>query len=597
MLGVVRSDTYRGLEHPWTLAAVGALVGTAASIFRARFSPTARSRVAAIVASSVALSVGFLSPTRFFDVVMPAVVWAPVLMAAATCDFVWLPIMWALSFGGVIVRHGWVPAMHSPATILTSVLILGLVMLVRWLHDAGMREAAASQARSLFATFHDALTGLPNRHRFVQRLQEALAAPGAGVAVLRVDLDEFGPLNRALGRATGDAVLRAVADTVRLAVGPSAKLARAGADDFLILLPDQPDASRAEHLATTLLESLEAPRDIAGRTLHLTARIGVAYARPGEVSDAESLLQRAERAMSDARAGGRRRVSIEASAPEAPADDRSFRISQALRGACKRGELSIVYQPIVHLGTGRVSKGEALVRWTHPELGAVGPAEFIPIAEANGTIHELGDWVLVQAARQAALWRSRGASDFVVSVNRSPVQFHADGDGSHPCLERLREAGVSPECVVLELTEGVFLDTDASTRERLETLRRAGIGLSLDDFGTGYSSIGHLHGFDLDVVKIDRRFVQSLANGPKDRVLCESILGMAHALGLTVVAEGVETEEQRAILTALGCDYAQGYLFGRPMPPSRMAEVLLAAGPGLESGHTRPGSPVLQTRE
>jgi predicted signal transduction protein with EAL and GGDEF domain len=153
--------------------------------------------------------------------------------------------------------------------------------------------------------------------------------------------------------------------------------------------------------------------------------------------------------MSDARAGGRRRVSIEASAPEAPADDRSIRISQALRGACKRGELSIVYQPIVHLGTGRVSKGEALVRWTHPELGAVGPAEFIPIAEANGTIHELGDWVLVQAARQAALWRSRGASDFVVSVNRSPVQFHADGDGSHPCLERLREAGVSPECVVL----------------------------------------------------------------------------------------------------------------------------------------------------
>jgi diguanylate cyclase (GGDEF)-like protein len=522
-------------------------------------------------------------------------------MAAATCDFVWVPVMGALSFGGVIVRHGWVPALRSPATIVTSALILGLVLLVRWLHDAGMREAAASHARSIHATFHDALTGLPNRHRFVQRLQQALSTSTTGVAVLRIDLDEFGPLNRALGRAAGDAVLRSVADTLRLATGPAESLARAGADDFLVLLTDQPDASRGERLATTLLESLEAPRVIAGRTLHLTARVGVAFARAGEVSDAESLLQRAERAMSDARAAGVHRISLETSAPEAPANDRAFQISQALRGACARGEMSIVYQPIVDLGTGRVTKGEALVRWTHPELGAVGPAEFIPIAEANGTIHEIGDWVLVHAARQAAAWRARGAHDFVVSVNRSPVQFRTDGDGPHPCLERLREAGVTPDCVVLELTEGVFLDTDASMRKRLETLRTAGIGLSLDDFGTGYSSLGHLHGFDLDVVKIDRRFVQNLANGPKDRVLCESIVGMAHALGLSVVAEGVETEEQRAILAALGCDYAQGYLLGRPMPAKPMGELVLSPGHVTPSSQpeprrAQPGSPVLQTR-
>jgi len=600
-LGVVASDTYRGLEHPWALVAVGALVGTAAIVFRAQFSPTGRSRVAAVTAMTLAIAIGFLCPSRFFDLVMPSIVWAPVLMAAATCEFVWIPLAWGLSFGSVLVRHGWVPALRAPATVMTSVLLLGLVLLVRWLHDAGMREAAKSQARSIFATFHDALTGLPNRHRFVQRLQKALSASEAGVAVLRVDLDEFGPLNRALGRSVGDAVLRSVADTLRAAVGPGDALARAGADDFLVLLAGHSDASRAERLATALLEALEAPRDVDGSVLHVTARVGVAFARPGEVSDAESLLQRAERAMSDARAGGRRLVAIEASAPEAPANDRSFRVSQALRGACTRGELSVVYQPIVHLGTGRVSKGEALVRWTHPELGAVGPGEFIPIAEANGTIHEIGDWVLEQAAQQAATWRRDGASDFVVSVNRSPVQFHADGDGPHPCLERLRALAIDPACLVLELTEGVFLDTDASTRGRLEGLRAAGIGLSLDDFGTGYSSIGHLHGFDLDVVKIDRRFVQTLATGPKDRVLCESIIRMAHALELVVVAEGVETDEQRKILQALGCDYAQGYLFGRPMPAQQMGELVLSPGHVTPSSQPEPrrapsGDPVLQTR-
>jgi diguanylate cyclase (GGDEF)-like protein len=602
--GVVHIDNYRGLVHPWTLAAIGVVIGVAALIFRTQFSPTSRGRVATAVAVGLSVTVGYLLPAGFFDVVIPAVVWAPVLIAAATCEFRWIPIAWALSFGSVVVRHGWVPALRAPSTIITSALLLGLVLIVRRLHDDGLREAAASHARSLFATFHDALTGLPNRHRFVQRLQGALSArgaPNAGVAVLRVDLDEFGPLNRALGRGVGDAVLRSVADTLRAAVGPGDALARAGADDFLVLLAEQPDASRAERLATALLEALEAPRDVDGRLLHVTARVGVAFARPGEVSDAESLLQRAERAMSDARAGGRRLVAIEASAPEAPANDRAFRISQALRGACARGELSVVYQPIVHLGTHRVTKGEALVRWTHPELGAVGPGEFIPIAEANGTIHEIGDWVLEQATRQATAWRRAGASDFVVSVNRSPVQFHADGHGPHPCLERLRALAIEPACLVLELTEGVFLDTDASTRERLEGLRAAGIGLSLDDFGTGYSSIGHLHGFDLDVVKIDRRFVQTLETGPKDRVLCESIIRMAHALGLVVVAEGVETGEQRAILEALGCDYAQGYFFGRPMPAQQMGELVLSPGHVSPSSHPEsrsapPGGSVLQTR-
>jgi EAL domain-containing protein (putative c-di-GMP-specific phosphodiesterase class I) len=204
-------------------------------------------------------------------------------------------------------------------------------------------------------------------------------------------------------------------------------------------------------------------------------------------------------------------------------------------------------------------------------MGAVSPAEFIPIAEANGTIHDIGDWVFREAVRQTLAWRAAGASGFQISINRSPVQFREDPDSRHPCLLMLDELSAPGDAVVLEVTEGVLLDADPGTRDRLAALREAGIQLSLDDFGTGYSSIGQLHGFDMDLLKIDRRFVSGLTRGSKDYLLCESILRMAHSLGLQVVAEGIETEEQRALLEELGCDYGQGYLLGRPMPAEALA--------------------------
>jgi len=455
-----------------------------------------------------------------------------------------------------------------------------LVVFVRWLHDAGLREAAVAHGRLMQTLDSDALTSLPNRRRFLESVVEALRfLPRAkkGLAVLRVDLEQFGSLTTALGRDVGDDVLRQVGALLRATVRSTDVVARSGADDFLVLLFDLPSVVGAERVAAKLVERLEQALPAGTRTVHLSVRVGVAFVGADAVPDAERvddgaaerLVQRAETALARAKAGGRSRVAIEHGDHECQAQ-RRFVLSQDLREALDRHELSVVFQPIVELATGRVVKAEALVRWKHGTLGAVSPTEFIPIAETNGTIHSIGDWVFRVAVQQASAWRA-AAPGFQISINRSPLQFREDGDGRHPCLAMLDELGAPPDSVVLEVTEGVLLDANAPTKARLAALRAAGVQLSLDDFGTGYSSIGMLHGFDMDVVKIDRRFVQGLSRGGKDWVLCGSILTMAHALGLKVVAEGIETEEQRALLLELGCDYGQGYLLGRPMPAVDLA--------------------------
>jgi diguanylate cyclase (GGDEF)-like protein len=571
-LGWHVSDALRPVRNTGTLALGCGAAGVVAVLARRHFERTVGSVATVALCMGLAVLGAFSIQRPMVETVMPQVIWLPTMLAAVVCEIRWIPIVAATMFGILTLRLGDAPPLRSGFAWVNVATMTWLVWVVRWLHDKSLTEAERAHASVLHARDHDDLTHLPNRHRFETTLD---AAPiDAPRAVLRVDIEQFGVVSESVGRAAGDAILRDVAATVHANARHPDDAARAGGDDFLLLLRDTPvlDAERA---ATSLADALEAPREVEGRTVHLTVRIGIATVAAGERADAETVLQRADQAVLMAKRAGRRRIATLATASAEVSSERAFQLSQDLHGALGRGELHVVYQPIFDLVSGRATGAEALVRWTHPRLGPISPGEFIPIAEANGTIHAIGDWVFRTAASQAQAWRTAGADGFRMSINRSPVQFHADGDGPSPCVQTLAALGVDPDAVVLEITEGVLLDADACMHGRLTALRHAGVHLSLDDFGTGYSSIAQLHAIDLDVVKIDRRFVSGLAAGSKDHVLCESIVRMSHALGLRVVAEGIETEAQREHLRAMGCDAAQGYLLGRPMGADALERVLL----------------------
>nr|WP_315431666.1 EAL domain-containing protein [uncultured Albidiferax sp.] len=265
-----------------------------------------------------------------------------------------------------------------------------------------------------------------------------------------------------------------------------------------------------------------------------------------------------------AKGAGRNRFSFFTPALQEAAQTRA-RLAHDLRAGLQDQQFRLVYQPIVELATGSVHKAEALIRWQHPTRGLVSPAHFIPIAESSGLIVDIGEWVFQQAVRQVQTWRQNLHPDFQISVNKSPAQFHHDGHGLQPWASRLQAMGLPGACMVVEITEGLLLDTSTRVTDHLLALGGAGIQVSLDDFGTGYSSLSYLQKFDIDYLKIDQSFVRHLVPGATDLALCKAIIVMAHALGMKVVAEGVETTQQRDLLTAAGCDYAQGYLFSYPL--------------------------------
>jgi EAL domain-containing protein (putative c-di-GMP-specific phosphodiesterase class I) len=258
---------------------------------------------------------------------------------------------------------------------------------------------------------------------------------------------------------------------------------------------------------------------------------------------------------------------------------RRLRLTNDLRGALEAGQFSVHFQPIIALSTGRIHKAEALIRWNHAERGMVGPAEFIPLAEETGLINEIGDWVFKESARWAEHWRNRFAPDFQVSVNKSPVQFRSENRHfSSQWAEHLRGLGLPGGNIVIEITEGLLLNADTNVTDELLRLRDADIQVAIDDFGTGYSSLSYLKKFDIDYLKIDRSFVNNLETDPDNMALSEAIIVMAHKLGLKVIAEGVETEGQRSLLAGAGCDYAQGYLFSKAIPPEEFEKLLIAQG-------------------
>ncbi len=426
----------------------------------------------------------------------------------------------------------------------------------------------------------DTLTGLPNRDMFRDRLgQEVKKSIRAELplALLLVDLDQFKEVNDTLGHAVGDMLLIEAAHRISTCVRESDTVARLGGDEFTIVISEISDNTHVEDVAQKIISNLAEPFHLGNEVVYISASIGITL-YPNDSIDIDALMKNADQAMYAAKNKGRNRFSYFTPLLQDLAQ-RRLRLTNDLRGALEAGQFSVHFQPIVALATGRIHKAEALIRWHHSERGMVGPAEFIPLAEEAGLINEIGDWVFKESARWAEHWRKQFAPDFQVSVNKSPVQFRTENQHfSSKWAEHLRELGLPGGNMVIEITEGLLLKADANVTDELLRLRGADIQVAIDDFGTGYSSLSYLKKFNIDYLKIDRSFVNNLETDPDNMALSEAIIVMAHKLGLKVIAEGVETEGQRSLLAGAGCDFAQGYLFSKAIPPEEFERLLIAQG-------------------
>ena len=434
-----------------------------------------------------------------------------------------------------------------------------------------------SEKRLQFQALYDDLTGLPNRSLFQDLLQQTIEYPqrsGKNVAALLLDLDDFKHINDSLGHHTGDRLLVAVAERLKGCLRPGDTAARTGGDEFAVLLNEVEGLGEAERVAERVLESLGAPFSLKGYQPVVSASVGVVL-RSEAHGRSEDLLQSAYLAMHEAKSGGKAGHAVFDPEIERRAVER-LELEHDLRKALERDEFVVYYQPVVVLETGQIVGMEALVRWKHPRRGTVSPAEFIPVAEENGLIVQIGDTVLRKTCRQIREWQRRYPDGYplVAGVNLSPRQLQ------HPRLVQevtaiLEQTGLAPGSLTLEITESLLISEFEQHVAVLETLKDAGIGFAIDDFGTGYSSLAYLRTLPAGLLKIDRSFVNRLGDQAEDEILLSGVVNIAHGLGLGVTAEGVETPEQAARLKALGCDLAQGYYFSRPLPAAE-AEALLA---------------------
>jgi diguanylate cyclase (GGDEF)-like protein/PAS domain S-box-containing protein len=422
---------------------------------------------------------------------------------------------------------------------------------------------------------HDPLTGLPNRSLLLDRIEVALARSarvGRSVAVLFLDLDRFKLINDSRGHAAGDVVLRAVAERLRAAVRPSDTVGRLGGDEFVVVCEVAVAVWEATVLGERLIRTLEEAFPVEGGEVFVTVSVGIAIAR--QPVSADELLRDADVAMYQAKQRGRARCEF---FDEAMRTEAALRLetATALHRALERNEFETYYQPMIDLHSGRIVGVEALVRWNHPEQGLVSPATFIPLAEEQGLIVPIGASVLDEACRQWARWRSEfpDREPLVINVNISARQLHSP-DFVESIRAVLLAYGVDPGALCLELTESVLIEDVEAQRHTLAALRELGVALAIDDFGTGYSSLRYLKRFPVNGIKIDQTFVAGLGGDAIDSAIIESVIELAHAVGLHVTAEGVETLDQLLRLRALGCDFAQGYYFARPQPAADLEALL-----------------------
>lgn len=434
----------------------------------------------------------------------------------------------------------------------------------------GLAEELAHRA------FHDPLTDLANRTLFHDRVGHALERSrrtGGRVAVLLLDLDAFKKVNDTIGHVQGDELLRTVAHRLLAATRGTDTVARLGGDEFAVLLQDIRSDEEITVVADRIAAALARPVDLAMKPVCIGASMGVATTC--DASDTEELLRNADVALREAKQGRRGSHVVFSADAHAPVLVR-LALEADLPGVLERNELTLMYQPMVELATGEMAGVEALLRWAHPRRGLVQPSEFIPIAEETGLIVQIGRWVLHEACRQGATWnRSRRGEGLTISVNISAHQLAAH-DLAADVASALDASGLEPRSLLLEITESVLLRDEECTLERLRQLKALGVRLAIDDFGTGYSSLGQLRRFPMDILKVDKAFIDGLAAGEKGLALTRAVFALGESLGLRCIAEGVEKPAQHATLRRLGCSLAQGFLFARPLTPPQI-DALLAS--------------------
>jgi len=421
----------------------------------------------------------------------------------------------------------------------------------------------------------DQLTGLPNRTAFLDEVRHAFAASKRGAkpfAILYIDLDHFKDINDVLGHSKGDALLKLVAMRVQGAVRTGDVVARLGGDEFAVLQLDIADPSDAGALASRILRDLTRPPYDLGTQVEVTASIGIACFDRG-VTEPDEMVKHADMALYRAKDAGRNQFHFHSEALDVAIIER-VTLAADLRLGLERGEFELCYQPQVEIDTNRITGLEALARWRHPRLGLLLPSHFIPVAEKSGTIFPLGRWVIEQVCRQIRAWQADNLSPPRVALNVSAVQMNGSPDFDAELMQILREWNVDPSAIALELTESVLMATTPEHRDIIDHLNRLGVAIAIDDFGTGYSSLGYLRAYRVGQLKIAQEFIRNITAGSGDVAIVRAAISLARELGITVIAEGVETSYQLDLLKEAGCRYVQGFYFSPPLSPDKTAELL-----------------------